>query len=63
LFVGWVLPLLSLLSFFGHPNVITIVAGVLACWISSLVLYGFGQLIENTDMIAESIKNIDSNRK
>jgi len=30
--------------------------GALISWISSFVLYGFGQLIENTDEIRKSLK-------
>ena len=33
------------------PGLIIIVFGCLGSWISSLGLYGFGQLIENTDKL------------
>lgn len=31
------------------------IIGSLACWISSFVLYGFGQLIENTDILVSKL--------
>ncbi|MDD2647828.1 MAG: hypothetical protein PHI27_08700 [Eubacteriales bacterium] len=34
------------------PGVIVIVIGALSSWIGSWVMYGFGQLIENTDKLA-----------
>lgn len=33
-------------------GLLTIVGGSLIAWISSFILYGFGQLIENSDRIA-----------
>jgi len=29
--------------------------GCLTCWISAFVLYGFGQLVENSDIIAKTL--------
>ena len=34
---------------------VVLVVGVLASWVSSFVLYGFGQLVENSDIIAQSM--------
>ena len=34
-----------------------IVFGPLASWVSSWVLYGFGQLVENSDKLVERFKN------
>ena len=36
----------------GLIGVLTIVLGPIAAWVSSWLLYGFGQLIENSDIIA-----------
>lgn len=44
-------------------GLLVIVIGSLSSWVSSFTLYGFGQLIENTDIISaklESIKRITS---
>jgi len=30
-----------------------LICGILGSWLGSLVLYGFGQLIENSDIIAD----------
>ena len=35
----------ALVCFFAIP------IGVLACWVSSLMIYGFGRIVENTDEI------------
>ena len=37
--------------------------GVLISWLSCLCLYGFGQLIENTDTIVEEIHKEENNKK
>lgn len=37
---------------------VVLIIGCLFSWLSSLVLYGFGQLIENTDTIARNIEKI-----
>ena len=37
----------------GLVGFLTIVFGPIAAWVSSWLLYGFGQLIENSDIIAE----------
>lgn len=34
-------------------GVLIIIFGSLASWLSALTLYGFGQLIENTDALVE----------
>ena len=36
-------------------GIVLIIVGPIASWLSSLALYGFGQLIENSDIIAERI--------
>ena len=35
----------------------TLFAGILFAFVSALLIYGFGQLIENSDKIADSIQN------
>ena len=39
-------------------GIIVIVAGIIFSWIASLGIYGFGQLIENSDAIVENTNNI-----
>ena len=38
------------------PGLLIFVIGYLASWLSSLTLYGFGQLIENSDILVEQGK-------
>lgn len=38
-------------------GIFTIVVGCIGSWISNLCLYGFGKLIENTDILAEDKGN------
>lgn len=47
----------SILSFGG----LIIILGPLASWISTCLLYGFGQLIENSDIIANKCTDLKSN--
>ena len=37
-------------------GVLIAVGGVLVSWIGSFLLYGFGQLIENSDIIANKLR-------
>ena len=37
---------------------LVIIVGSLSSWVSSFTLYGFGQLIENTDAICSEMKSI-----
>ena len=37
--------------------VLFVIVGALLSWVGSLALYGFGQLIENTDILVEQGKN------
>ena len=37
---------------------LVIILGPIFAWISSWLVYGFGQLIENSDMIAENLDTI-----
>ncbi len=39
---------------------LVLIVGCLVSWLSSLTLYGFGQLIENSDKIVNSFRNIGS---
>lgn len=39
-----------------------IIGGPIVSWLSSLILYGFGQLIENSDYLVNAIYNISSNQ-
>lgn len=51
------------------PGLLIIIVGCLGSWLSSLTLYGLGQLIENTDKLVEfnsqktssSLNDIESN--
>ena len=40
-----------------------IVIGSFLCWYGSLALYGYGQLIENTQVIREKIEKFEENSK
>lgn len=44
------------------PGLLIIIIGCLASWLSSLTLYGFGQLIENSDILVEQGKNRTTNQ-
>ena len=44
-------------SFFS--GLLTIVLGGLVAWIGSFLLYGFGQLIENTDILVARSRSND----
>ena len=44
------------------PGFLVIIAGSLASWLSSLTLYGFGHLIENSDILVEQGKNRPTNQ-
>ncbi len=37
-------------------GLLIVVVGSLASWISSFLLYGYGQLIQNTDIIASAVR-------
>jgi hypothetical protein len=39
-------------------GILTIVLGSLAAWISSFLLYGFGELVENSSRIADQLGHI-----
>lgn len=39
--------------------IVVIIAGSLSAWIGSAILYGFGQLIENSDIIKERMEVLD----
>lgn len=41
-------------------GLIVLIVGSLLSWASSFIIYGFGQLIENTDIIAGRNKSSDS---
>ena len=43
-------------------GLLIIIGGSLAAWLSSLTLYGFGQLIENSDVLVEQGKKQSSNQ-
>lgn len=45
------------------PGVFTAAIGSLASWISSLALYGFGQLIDNTDSIVYQLRKLNEHRE
>lgn len=53
-----VFALLGLIVMFANedtpvPGLLIIIVGCLGSWLSSLTLYGLGQLIENTDKLVE----------
>ena len=39
----------------GLFGLILVIVGSIASWLSSLVLYGFGQLVDNTDKIVTNL--------
>ena len=39
-------------------GILTIVLGSLAAWISSFLLYGFGELVENSSRIADQLGHV-----
>ena len=45
------------------PGLLIIVIGCLGSWISSLGMYGFGQLIENTDELVAQLKKVKEPQK
>ena len=61
-FVTWLGIMASVVIFLilKNDNVllgfVLLIVGCVGSWLSSLCLYGFGQLIENSDIIAESSK-------
>ena len=40
------------------PGLLIIAIGCLGSWLSSFVLYGFGQLVENSDKLVAQIEDI-----
>ncbi len=68
-FVTWVgilasvivgIGMISISTPYGHrpsvpAGILTMVAGSLGAWVSSLVLYGFGELIEQTTKINQAL--------
>lgn len=40
------------------PGLLVILFGPVAAWMLSWLLYGYGQLIENSDIIAEEYKKV-----
>lgn len=47
------------LTFLG---IVIIVIGSLVSWVSSFAVYGFGQLIENTDQLVQCAKDPTTNK-
>lgn len=43
-------------------GVLIIVFGSLGSWVSSFLLYGFGQLVENSDKIVEKLEEISKDK-
>lgn len=46
----------GVILFLGHetltvPGIIVMVVGPISSWVGSFVLYGFGQLVENSDIL------------
>lgn len=44
-------------------GVIVMIAGSLLSWVGSFLLYGFGELVQNSSTIAELMTNADVKRK
>lgn len=42
---------------------VTIIVGIVLSWITSLVLYGFGELIQNSDIIAKRLCEHDESQE
>lgn len=40
-------------------GVVTIVCGILISWLSGLIIYGFGTLIENSEVIANNTTTLN----
>ena len=63
----WIGIIGSVISAFAMPNffwgLVVVIAGSLTSWISSVILYGFGQLIENSDYMVYHIQNIPTKEK
>lgn len=63
--VGIILSVISgLISIFSGGDligIITIIVGVLSSWVSSIIVYGFGQLIEDTNVSASNSAIIAEN--
>ncbi len=47
----------------GMVGSLVIVFGPIAAWVSSGLLYGFGQLVENSDIIAEELQRVNENHE
>ena len=41
-------------------GILTIAVGSIMSWLGSLTTYGFGRLIENTDILVELLENTDT---
>lgn len=48
---------IAVLIYSGILGIIIIIAGCIISWVSSFLLYGFGQLIENSDILVSNITN------
>lgn len=55
--VGIIISVILGLISFENGGIIVIILGSLLSWVGSFALYGFGQLIENTDILVELKKN------
>ena len=46
----------------AFDGVLIIIFGSLGSWVSSFCLYGFGQLIDNSDKIVEKLEEMSKNK-
>ncbi len=65
--IGIIFSIITGLVMFGDEDTaltgfIIMIIGSLSSWLSSLTLYGFGQLIENSDILVEQGKDRSTNQ-
>ena len=60
--VSIIIGVIFIISGIASETVVPIIVGILAasigclfCWISAFVLYGFGQLVENSDILVKTL--------
>lgn len=61
--VGIIISVLIGLASFENGGIVLIILGSLSSWVGSFVLYGFGQLIENSDVLVELKKSESEGEK
>lgn len=54
---------ISVIRYSFLSGLLVIILGSLLSWVGSFILYGFGQLVENSDVIAKHYKNLKAKEK